>query len=114
MKHFGIFFILLFLAGCTTVEFVRKDLKPQKQGVLRHTPPSSPEKEVKYRDEVKKQAGNFCGGEFNITKEYQALGESRSSAGIGTGFGFGSGSGIFVGGSDRPEVMYNYVEFVCR
>lgn len=101
------------ICGCTTVEFVRKDLAPQKQGVLRYLPTTNAEKEAKYKAKVNDQARDFCGGEFAITKEYQALKDSDVSTGVGTGVSFGMG-GLFLGGSSRDETMYNFVEFVCR
>lgn len=103
-----------FLSGCTTVEFVRKDFTPRRQAVLRYAPPSSESRAVKYRIELSKQATNFCGGEFDITKEFQAREETGSAAGIGTGFGIGGSGSIFVGGSDRSTAMYNFVEIACK
>ncbi len=108
---------LLALTGCTTVEFVRKDTKPVKQAVIRYAPQSNPDKEAKYREEFKKQASGFCGGEFDITKEYQAREETGSSTGVGTGFGTGMGvgvGGIFLGGSSRNTAMYQFIEFACK
>jgi len=113
-KNFLLLLLLLFLiCGCTTVEFVRKDLTPTKQAILRYSPPSSAKSEAEYREEVKKQATEFCGGDFQITKEYQAREESGSSAGAGTGFSMGSGT-IFLGGSNRNTSMYNFVEVACN
>lgn len=106
--------ILLLLTGCTTVEFVRKDLTPKKQAVVRYSPTSSDSKEAKYKDEVKRQALLFCGTDYEITKEYQARDEANSSAGIGTGFGIGGGSSLFISGANRSTVMYNFVEFSCK
>lgn len=103
----------LAFSGCTTVEFVRKDFTPQRTAVLRYLPPSSPKRETDYRMEINKQATNYCGGAFNITKEYQAREETGSSAGLGTGFGIGNSGSIFVGGSDRTTAMYNFVELTC-
>lgn len=114
MKQIGILSILLLLAGCTTVEFVRKDFVPHKQGILRHSVPSSAESQVKYRDEVNKNAREFCGGDFSILKEYEALDESRSAAGIGTGFGFGHRSAIMIASSNQNQMMYSFVEFSCK
>ena len=114
LKRFSLAVLCLNIVGCTTVEFVRKDITPRKQAVLKYAPASSPEREAKYRIEVNKQAANFCGGEFDITKEFQAREETGSSAGIGTGFGIGSSSSIFVGGSDRSTAMYNFVEVACK
>lgn len=104
----------LAISGCTTVEFVRKDTVPVKQGVLRHSPPSNDEKALEYRKKVNEKALEFCGGAYNITKEYQALGEAPSSAGVGTGFGIGGSSSIFIGSSSRSSAMYNFVEFTCQ
>lgn len=106
--------LVVFLGGCTTVEFVRKDFTPRRQAVLRYAPPSSESREVKYRIELNKQATNFCGGEFDITREFQAREETGSAAGIGTGFGIGGSGSIFVGGSDRSTAMYNFVEVTCK
>jgi hypothetical protein len=102
----------LFLVGCTSVDFVRKDLSPQKQGILRHSPTTDASKAEKYRQEVDKKATEFCGGKYHITKEYQAQDESNSSTGVGTGFGFGGG-GIMVGASSPNRSMYNFIEFSC-
>ncbi|AGH95813.1 hypothetical protein [Pseudobdellovibrio exovorus] len=109
-----IFFALLtvFLSACSTVEFVRKDTAPTRQGVVRYYPTDDAEREAKYRADLNKKATEFCGGDFKITREYQALEEGRSSTGISTGFGVGAGA-IFVGGSNRGSTMYNYVEFSC-
>jgi hypothetical protein len=43
-----IFFMLLFVltSGCTTVEFVRKDVVPTKQAILRHAPPSNHQRDL--------------------------------------------------------------------
>jgi hypothetical protein len=112
MKRLAFSLIVLFLSGCTTVEFVRKDQVPQKQGVLRYLPTSSASKEAKYREKVNEKAREFCGGEFKITKEYQAREETGSSTGIGTGIGFGH-AGIMLGGSRGSTAMYQFVEFVC-
>ena len=109
--------VLLFsggiLSGCTTVEFVRKDITPKKQAVVRYLPTSNANKEAKYREEVKKQANGFCGGEFDITKEYQARQDTGTSTGVGTGLGFGMG-GLMVGSTSANTAMYNFVEFSCR
>lgn len=112
-KYFYIILILFFISGCTSVEFVRKETSPQKKGLIRHSPTSDSEKTAKYRVKVNQAAKDFCGGEFNITKEYQALEESGSGVGTGVGFG-GSGSSIFFGGSNRGTTMYNYIEFNCK
>ncbi len=106
--------IFLSICGCTTVEFVRKDLTPQKQGILRYSPPSNASREAEYKTEVAKKAQDFCGGDFQITREYQAMEESRSSVGIGTGFGIGRQSSVLLGGSGPRESMSNFVEFVCK
>ena len=91
---------------------MRKDTSPEKKGVLRHSPPSNTEKAEKYKAEVSKKATEFCGGSFNITKEYQAREETGNSTGVGTGMGVGMG-GIMIGGSSRSTSMYNFVEFDC-
>lgn len=105
---------LLFFTGCISVEFVRKDFVPQKQGILRHSVPSSEEKAIKYRAEAEKQAREFCGGDFNITKEYQALDQAHTQTGVGTGFGFGRSSSVFIAGGAPSQVMYSFVEFNCK
>ena len=109
-----IFFILsiLFIAGCSTVEFVRKETGPQKQAVLRYLPSSNTKREAKNRDEINEKAKEFCGSDFKITKEYQAREQTGSSSGVGTGIGMGMG-GIFVGGANANTAMYNFVEFSC-
>ena len=101
------------LTGCTTVEFVRKDTSPTKQGILRHSPPSNAKQEKKYRAEVDKNATEFCGGKYKITKEYQAKDIDNTTTGVGTGFSFGSGA-IMVGSSTPNRSMYNFVEFSCE
>jgi len=114
MKHLFTFILFFGVCGCTTVEFVRKDLTPHKQGILRHSPPSSGSREAEYRDLVNEKARQFCGGDFTIVREYQALDESRSTAGVGTGFGFGNRSSIIVGGAGPKQTMYHFVEFICK
>lgn len=105
----------LLFTSCTTVEFVRKDMTPRKQAIVRFSPTSSESKAAKYKDEVRRQALDFCGSDFEITKEYQARDETNSSAGIGTGFGLGGGgSTVFIGGGSRNTAMYNFVEFNCK
>jgi len=106
---------LLFLSACgTTVEFVRKDTSPRKQGVLRYEPYSDLKKEANARNELTKKANEFCGpAGFEIIKEYQAREESGTSRGLSTGIGFGS-SAVFLGGGRRSTKMYNFVEFQCR
>lgn len=111
MRHLFFLFALV-LAGCSTVDFVRKDLSPHKQGVLRYTPTSSTDREAKLKDQVGKKAGEFCAGPFEITKEYQAREDTGSGAGVGTGFGFGGG-GLLIGTSTRNTALYNFVEFKC-
>lgn len=112
MKTLLTIFILL-LCSCTTVEFVRKDTNPKKQAVLRHYPASSPEKGAEYREEVRKQARGFCGGEYDVVREYQAR-EDSGSSGVSTGVGVGMGGSIFIGGSSRNTQMYNFIEISCR
>lgn len=102
-----------FLCACTTVEFVRKDMTPSKQAVVRYQPSSKPAKEAKYKNEVQKKAKEFCGGDFEITKEYQARQQTGASTGVGTGLGIGMG-GIMVGASHDTSALYNFVEFACK
>lgn len=104
---------LIFFSSCTTVEFVRKDTTPEKKAILRYLPPSSDKKAAQYKEEVNKKAKDFCGGNFNITKEYQARQPSGVSTGVGTGFGLGMG-GIVLGSSRESTTMYNFVEFSCQ
>lgn len=108
--------LFFFLAACTTVEFVRKDLTPRKQAVLRYPPQTDAKREGEYREKLNRQAAEFCAGPFKIEREYEALeSEDRSSGvrtGIGTGFGVGGGA-IFVGGSNRSPTMYHFVELSC-
>ena len=80
---------------------------------MRYLPPSSDAREAEAREQITKQATAFCGGEFNITKEYQALSPRSSSVGIGTGFSTG-GSSIIFSSANRSETMYNFVELVCK
>ncbi len=111
MKNFiTLSFYLIILSGCSTVEFIRKDTTPKKQAIVRYPPTSN---DSKYREDLNKQANRFCGGDFEITKEYQARDETGSSAGVGTGMGFGMG-GVMLGGSTRNTAMYNFVEFSCK
>ncbi len=107
-------FTFLLLGGCMTVEFVRKDFVPHKQGILRHSIPSSAENELKYRNEAKKQAQEFCGDDFTILKEYQALDLAPSSSGIATGFGLGRHSTMMIGGTSQNQIMYSFIEFTCK
>lgn len=110
------FLTILMLTGCTSVDFVRKDLTPTKQAVLRYPPQSDADGEAKHRAELTKKANEFCGGEFKIVKEYEALENNNDSGvrtGIGTGFGMGGGA-IFIGGSSGgSERMYHFVEIAC-
>ena len=69
---------------------------------------------VEYKTKINEKAREFCDGEFTVTKEYEALEQSRSSAGIGTGFGFGGGSSILIGGAGPSQTMYQFVEFKCN
>ena len=114
MKRLLISFLALAICGCTSVEFVRKDISPTKQGILRHSPPSNEAKAAEYKVLVEEKAREYCGGNFKITKEYEALGESRTTAGVGTGFGVGRRSSILIGGSGPSERMYHFVEFACQ
>jgi hypothetical protein len=111
MKKSLIALILVF-SGCTTVEFVRKDLTPKKQAVLRYSPPSSEKSEAKYRAKLNEQATSFCGGPYTVLKEYEALQDSGRSTGVGTGVGLGFG-GILIGGSSQQQEMYHFVEIAC-
>jgi hypothetical protein len=114
MRYFTLFFCWVFLlSSCTTVEFVRKDQTPRKQGIIRHAIPSNEKRAAEYREKVATEARAFCGGEFEITKEYEAREDSGISTGAATGFGVGFG-GIMLGGSNRGTSMYNFVEFVCK
>ena len=106
-------FSILFLSGCTTVKFVRKDFTPEKKAVLRYLPPSTEEKDKKFRDKVAQEAKSFCGGEYKVTKEYQAREETGTSTGVGTGVGFGMG-GVMLGGGSRNTAMYNFTEVTCQ
>lgn len=115
MKIYFLISIFLFIStGCTTVEFIRKDTSPRKTALVRYALASSPEREKEYREVLDKEAKEFCGGDYYITKEYQAREESSSSAGVGTGFGIGRGTSIFMGGYNRPTSLYNFAEFDCR
>lgn len=109
-----LYVILFALSSCTTVEFVRKDTTPEKKGILRYSPPSDEKQDAKYKAEVNKKASEFCGSNYKITKEYQALDEADSSVGVGTGIGFGGNSAILVGGSRPTRAMANFVEFSCN
>lgn len=103
---------VVMIGGCTTVEFVRRDTSPEKKGILRYSPTSSASKESKYRDKVSKEARGFCGGEYEITKEYQAREDTGTSTGVGTGMSVGMG-GLMVGAAHRNDELYNFVEFRC-
>lgn len=113
MKRFVCLIIVGALCGCTTVEFVRKDVTPQKQGILRHSTTSNPKREAEYKEKVNEKAREYCGGDFQITREYEARDVSSSSVGVGTGFGFGRSSSVLVGGSAPTQNMYSFVEFTC-
>ena len=114
-------FLLLFtlvLSGCTTVDFVRKDLTPEKRAIVRYPPQSKPESESKYRAELESEATEFCGGPYEITREYEQLTETPGTTGIGTGLGFGYGrrgfgTGLALGTSFPQERTYHYVELAC-
>lgn len=105
------------VAGCTTVDVVRREITPTKQLVVRYVPQSNPDKEAKRRDLVNQKAREFCGGEFHITREYEALEETGGSTGvgIGTGFGYNRGFGtVFsVGTAARNTQMYRFVDIAC-
>ena len=105
--------ILVIVSGCTTVEFVRKDITPNKQALLRYPSQSNQSEDIKYREKLKQQALEFCGGEYITMKEYQAREENISSVGVGTGFGVGTGS-VFLGSSGGGSSMYTYVEVGCK
>lgn len=96
--------------SCSTVEFVRKDFSPKKQAIVRYPPTSN---DTKYRENLNQRATEFCGGPYQITKEYQAREETGNSVGVGTGVGIGMG-GVMIGGSNRATSMYNFVEFDCK
>lgn len=113
MKRILTSFLIFGLCSCTSVEFVRKDISPTKQGILRHFPASNEAKAAEYKALVDEKAREYCGGNFKITKEYQALGESRTTAGVGTGFGIGRRSSFMIGGTGPSERMYHFVEFDC-
>lgn len=115
MKTHGFFILSVFIvSGCShTVEFVRRDTSPVRQAIVRYYPTDKPDKEAKYREDLKKKATSFCGGEYTITKEYQARAESTTSTGVATGIGIGHGA-IMVGGSGPSTTMYNFVEFTCK
>ena len=102
------------MCGCVSVEFVRKDLLPTKQALLRYLPPSSEKREAEARELLKKQATEFCEGEYDITKEYQAMAERSSSVGVDTGFNAGGGANIIFSRTHRHETMYNFVEVICK
>jgi hypothetical protein len=105
--------VVLSLCGCTTVEFVRKDLTPEKQALIRYPPQTKPEREAKYRADMNKKVASFCGGAFDVTKEYQAREQTGTTTGFGTGFGIGMG-GFMVGAANATTDMYNFVEVKCR
>ena len=113
MKFKTLIPLILLLSSCVSVEFVRKDMIPTKQAVLRYLPPSSDKREAEAREEIKKQVTAFCGGDYTVTKEYQELSPRSSSVGIGTGFSNG-GSSIIFSSANRTETMYNFVEVVCK
>jgi hypothetical protein len=104
---------LVLVSGCTTVEFVRKDFTPNKQATLRYPAQSSQIDDTKYRKKLNTEAIEFCGGEYIITKEYQAREVGSSAVGVGTGVGIGAGS-IFMGTTDRGSSMNNFAEISCK
>lgn len=112
LQH-ALLLLVFVLSSCTTVEFVRKDTVPQKQAVLRYEPSNNANKEAKARNEVAKKAREFCAGDYEITKEYQARQNTGASTGVGTGLGIGMG-GIMVGASRDTSTMYNMVELSCK
>lgn len=109
--------LLTMIVGCTTVDVVRKDLSPTKLLVLRYTPQSDHDREAQRRDIINQKALDFCGGEFHIIREYEALEETGgySGVGIGTGFGFhhGFGTAVSVGTTTPHSQMYRFVEVEC-
>lgn len=112
----AILIIIAFLVtACgTTVEFVQKETAPQRKGIVRYSPTTNPDKDAKYRADLNKKATEFCSGDYQITREFQARDETNTSAGVGTGFGIGRHSSIFVGGSGPSTSMYNFIEFACK
>jgi len=114
MKSLLLIFLIA-LTSCTTVEFVRRDITPVKGAILRYPPQSDPARQAKFRAEAEEKARGYCGGDFQISKEYEAMEErpGSSSVGVGTGFGYGR-TGILIGGSSRSQTMYHFVEIVCK
>lgn len=113
MQRLTILFVLIICSGCTSVNFVRKDFTPQKQAVLKYQATSDSNKDQKYKNKVDKEARQFCGGDFAITKEYQAREYTDTSSGVGTGFGVGFG-GVMLGASQSDTAMYTFVEVACK
>lgn len=112
MKNLFVLISVSFCVGCTTVTFVRKDLSPTKQAVLRYAPTDNAKKEEKYKAKVASESRQFCGGDYSVMKEYQARENTGTSTGVGTGFGVGFG-GIALGSSQSNTAMYNFVEISC-
>lgn len=110
------FTMILALTGCTTVEFVRRDLTPSKKAILRYSIPSDANSDTKYRAELDKKAKSFCGEKYKIAKEYEAREDSGSTGvgtGVSTGIGIGAGA-IMIGGSRPTTTMYHFVEIECE
>jgi hypothetical protein len=103
---------LLTSVGCTTVEFVRKDLMPDKKAVLKYPTTDSDKKASKYQEKVQEKAMQFCGGGYEVEKQYQAREETGTSTGFGTGLGT-TNAGVLVGTSRSNTAMYNFVEIAC-
>lgn len=113
MQRLTIILALVFCSACTSVTFVRKDIAPQKQAVLKYPSTSDTKKEEKYKSKLNKEVHQFCGGDFVIKKEYQAREYTGTSSGVGTGFGVGFG-GVMLGASQNDTAMYNFVEVSCQ
>jgi hypothetical protein len=116
VKNVYLILTTILVTACSTVEFVRKDFTPHRQGVFRSSTTASESRQAKDREEINQKAKEFCGGEFTVTKEYQALEPTRTTAGVGAGLGMGIGtnSAFMLGSSTATERMFNFVEFVCK
>jgi hypothetical protein len=86
--------------------------------VLRYPPQSNPDREAEFRAKMSAKATDFCGGKYEITREFEARDETGTSTGFGTGVGVGTGgtgfgTGVIVGTSVPNTAMYHFVEVAC-
>jgi hypothetical protein len=109
----GVLVFFLWITGCTTVKFLRKDISPVRKAALMYPLPSSSEREKEYRNEFRDQAREFCSGDYYVIREYQERHPTGSAVGLGTGFGIGSHTGVIIGGTQMSSEVFTFVEIGC-